>query len=318
MQNGKHAIARNLLDRFGFASTEFHVLRPKHDILPSWVHHFLLQPWVLRDAVTSFTGAAGQQRVPEAFLAGLEIPLAPLAEQKRIVAILNEQMAAVERARAATEAQLDAAKALPPAYLRAVFNSPEAKKWPVRPLGEVSTIVTGSTPPRAHTPFYGGTIPWVKPDDLDRATYVSSSAEYLTDEGSQVARLLPPGSVLVSCIGKLGKCAVAGRTLSTNQQINSLIPAADVDSLYLYCVCRDLGRQMASAASTALIPILNKSTFSRIVAPFPPFPEQQRIAAMLSEQMASADLLRKQLEEQLDTINRLPAALLRRAFNGSL
>ncbi len=61
----------------------------------------------------------------------LSIPLPPLAEQRRIAAILAARMAAVERARAAAEAQLAAARTLPAAELRAVFESDEARAWPV-------------------------------------------------------------------------------------------------------------------------------------------------------------------------------------------
>ena len=71
----------------------------------------------------------------------LEIPLPPLPEQKRIAGILNEQMATVARARAATEAQLKAAKALPAAYLREVFNSPGAQTWPRKRLGDVGHLL---------------------------------------------------------------------------------------------------------------------------------------------------------------------------------
>jgi len=52
----------------------------------------------------------------------IEIPLPPLPEQKRIAAILKDQLAAVERARAATEAQLEAAQVLPATLLRRAFN----------------------------------------------------------------------------------------------------------------------------------------------------------------------------------------------------
>jgi len=61
------------------------------------------------------------QEISKSQLTIFEIPLPPLSEQKRIAAILNEQMEAVEKARKATEAQLEAAKALPAAYLRAVL-----------------------------------------------------------------------------------------------------------------------------------------------------------------------------------------------------
>lgn len=52
--------------------------------------------------------------------------------------------------------------------------------------------------------------------------------------------------------------------------------------------------------------------------PLPPLPEQQRIAAILQEQLAAVEKARKAAEEQLEAIKALPAALLRRAFDGEL
>jgi len=122
MQNGKHAIAKELMDGIGFGSTEFHVIRAGTEITAEWIHYFIRQPKILLSATTYFTGAVGQQRVPEEYLASLEVPLPPLPEQKRIAAILNEQMAVVESARLNTEAQLDAISKLPAAILRQAFN----------------------------------------------------------------------------------------------------------------------------------------------------------------------------------------------------
>lgn len=64
MENGKHAIARNLIDGIGFGSTEFHVIRPNENIIAEWIWHFVHQPYVLQNATNYFTGAVGQQRVP--------------------------------------------------------------------------------------------------------------------------------------------------------------------------------------------------------------------------------------------------------------
>jgi len=122
MQNGKHVIARNLIDGIGFGTTEFHVLRPKGESLPEWIHFFIRQPYFLREAVTYFTGAVGQQRVPESFLANYRIPIPPLPEQKRIAAKVQELMWDVERARIACEAQLETIKALPQSILRKAFS----------------------------------------------------------------------------------------------------------------------------------------------------------------------------------------------------
>jgi len=122
MQNGKHAIARGLIDGIGFGSTEFHVIRPGPDIRPEWIHFFIRQPYVLQNATAHFKGAVGQQRVPEGFLAELALPLPSSAEQRRIAAQLSEQMTAAERLRAGLEAQLNDINALPAALLRQTFN----------------------------------------------------------------------------------------------------------------------------------------------------------------------------------------------------
>ena len=78
----------------GYGSTEFHVIRP----LPSrldrrYLLHFLRQARILKTGERRMTGSAGQRRVPASFLEALEIPLPPLAEQRRIAAILDKASA---------------------------------------------------------------------------------------------------------------------------------------------------------------------------------------------------------------------------------
>lgn len=121
MQNGKHAVARGLINGFGFASTEFHVIRPSNEILSEWIHYFVRQPAILREAANHLTGAVGQQRVPDAFLKPLDIPLPTLPEQRRIAVLLREQMAAAKKACAAAEEELKTINALPAALLRRAF-----------------------------------------------------------------------------------------------------------------------------------------------------------------------------------------------------
>ena len=121
MQNGKHAVARGLINGFGFGSTEFHVIRPGEEITSEWVHQILRQKQVLDDAARQFRGAVGQQRVPKEFLVELPIPLAPLAEQQRIVAELESQTRATDRAKQAAEEALTGLRELPRALLRRAF-----------------------------------------------------------------------------------------------------------------------------------------------------------------------------------------------------
>lgn len=91
MQNGKSAIVSNLTNCLGVGSTEFHVLRnSRSDVNIKFVHILLRLEIVLKNAMSHFTGSAGQQRVPKSFLENLEVPLPPLSKQQEIVNHIQE------------------------------------------------------------------------------------------------------------------------------------------------------------------------------------------------------------------------------------
>jgi type I restriction enzyme S subunit len=113
MENGKCAIADNLLNGVGFGSTEFHVIRAGNHTIPGWIYYYLRQKSTRRRAERAMTGSAGQKRVPLAFLEDAIIPLPPLPEQQRIAAIL----AKADRLRRQRRYALE----LSAGYLQAVF-----------------------------------------------------------------------------------------------------------------------------------------------------------------------------------------------------
>jgi type I restriction enzyme, S subunit len=87
MQNGKSAIASNLINGIGFGSTEFHVIRSKNTLIikNEFIHLILRLTEVRKAAMRYFVGSAGQQRVPKDFLEGLYIPIPPLQVQLDIL-----------------------------------------------------------------------------------------------------------------------------------------------------------------------------------------------------------------------------------------
>jgi type I restriction enzyme S subunit len=97
-------------------------------------------------------------------------------------------------------------------------------------------------------------------------------------------KLLPPGSVAVSCIGwQLGKAVIVGTEAYCNQQLNVVIPNTNVDATYLYyhlITRREEIRNLGSVGTRT--PILKKSAFERLEIPLPPIHVQRKIAAILS------------------------------------
>lgn len=90
MQNGKSAIGLNLVNGFGYGSTEFHVLRPGETVSSEYVFWLVRRPEFRALAEKYFTGAAGQQRVPASFLENYPSPIPPLALQKEFAERVKE------------------------------------------------------------------------------------------------------------------------------------------------------------------------------------------------------------------------------------
>ena len=90
MENGKVAILNKLKNGIGFGSTEFHVLRCSDAVLNKYLFNYLIQSSYRKIAKRNMTGTAGQLRFPKRFIENTEIPLPPLAEQKKIVAKIEE------------------------------------------------------------------------------------------------------------------------------------------------------------------------------------------------------------------------------------
>ena len=195
---------------------------------------------------------------------------------------------------------------------------PEGWRWV--PLGDVCVIVIGRTPRREISAYWGGDLPWVSIADLNNAV-ITTTRERITELGAQESRsrLLKAGTLLFSFKLTIGKMAFAGMDLYTNEAIAGLLPkrAEELDRNYLRFALSSI--DPGSGSSHAVKgKTLNQDSLNDLRIPFPPTAEQQRIAAMLDEQMAAVERTRRTLEEQLDAINALPAALLRQAFNGEL
>jgi type I restriction enzyme, S subunit len=122
MENGKAAIADPLQNNIGFGSTEFHVLRPLSGINPGWIFYYIRQATFRRDAKESFTGTAGQLRVPTGFLQRYPIPIPPVDEQKRIVELLRVLFAESTSARDAFDRIPSLVNDFRQAVLAAAFN----------------------------------------------------------------------------------------------------------------------------------------------------------------------------------------------------
>ncbi|BDX03466.1 type I restriction modification enzyme protein S [Marinomonas pontica] len=172
----------------------------------------------------------------------------------------------------------------------------QGQKWPMVSIKSVSTVVTGKTPSKKEADNFGGNIPFVTPVELGKEPYVYSSSQTITEKGAKAIKLVPKNSVLVCCIGSLGKTAIAGCEVGTNQQINSVIfDEGKVFPKYGYYALNRLKSLMVSLAPSTTVAIINKSNFEALEIPLPPLEEQKRIAAILDK----ADAIRRKRQQAI-------------------
>lgn len=156
--------------------------------------------------------------------------------------------------------------------------------WEEKRLGAIASIATGSTPPTNNQSNYGTEFLFVSPADISKEKFIVTTLKKLSKTGYAISRKFPKNSILFTCIGStIGKCAIASVDLTSNQQINAVLPSANFSHQYLYYSLCSAGPKIRSLAGEQAVPIVNKSQFSETVLAIPPLAEQEIIADVLSD-----------------------------------
>lgn len=191
--------------------------------------------------------------------------------------------------------------------------------WVECQLGDVFEIITGKTPPKKNPEYFNGDIPFVKPGDLDKEIYITQTEDdSLTVEGLKYAPNLPKNTVLVSCIGNLGKKAILGVVGSCNQQINAIIPNGYIENKYTYFYIDKIVPWLEANASATTVKILNKGKFEQAPFLLPPQNEQRRIVEKIESEFAKIDEGLEHLENAKEQIKQYRQSVLKSAFEGKL
>lgn len=174
------------------------------------------------------------------------------------------------------------------------------KGWEYKKLGEVGQIVTGSTPSTKDESNYSPReYCFVKPSDLPSQGIadIEETEYFVSQVGLSKSRVLPAGSVLVSCIGSIGKIGILTKEACSNQQINAIIPQDETDSRFIAYSLYAQRFVLESIANAPVVPIINKTDFSKIRIGIPPKSTQLAIVSELDKINELIRLKKEQLKD---------------------
>jgi len=308
-------------------STGFCVLRPLPNLHPPFLFAFVRTRQFV-DVLTALTRGALYPAVTDGQVRDQRIALPALPEQRRIAAILAEQMVAVEKARAAAEAQLRAAVALPAGYVREVLAAPQARRWPRKCLGEIAGLVSkGTTPTTLGFPFVTEGVPFLRAEDVRGGAVTPSDAAMRIARETHEAlsrSQLQPGDLLVTIAGTLGRFGYVPEgapPANCNQAVAfARLRVEYAMAAYISLVAQhpEVVAPLLTLSAGGAIQNISLAHVRALRVPLPDLKEQRRVVSLHTRRVRSADRAHAAAAAQFDTLNRLPAAFLRHAFSGEL
>ena len=194
-------------------------------------------------------------------------------------------------------------------HLRFPEFTGEWEKCIIKDYGEV---VTGNTPPTSKAEYYNNaSYLWASPADLGINKNITDTKTKLSLLGFKKTRAIPKGSVLVTCIGStIGKMGMAVETMSSNQQINSIVvnDKSNNDFVY-YAIYRAFPRYLPEVGVQA-VPILSKSNFEKLPNYTTSRKEQNKIGYflnLLDERIATQNKI-------IEDLKKLKSAICEKLF----
>jgi len=135
--------------------------------------------------------------------------------------------------------------------------------WERVRIDALGTVLTGKTPSTKDADNYGGDIPFIKTPDMHGNAFVLRAETYLSEKGAKLQenKFLPPGALLVSCIGTVGVVSITSELCQFNQQINAVIPVEYFLRYYSYFALKELKPRLDAIGGGVTMANVSKGKF---------------------------------------------------------
>lgn len=275
--------------------------------------------WHRRHDIARLSGSTTFKEVGRGTLRKYQIPVPPLAEQKRIVKLLDK---ADELRKLRTQANHCTAD-FTPALFHEMFGKSRKRAGRLRrlPIGELVKFGNGATPSKANEEFWTGKIPWVSPKDM-KTDEIFNSEDHVSELALKKTNLhvIPKDTVLIVVRGMILAHTVpiclCRVPITINQDMKALLPTQAIEPEFLHCALQSQHAHILNQVTTAAhgTKKLDSEKLKAVMIPVPPLPLQKEFAQRVRE-IRDLESVQAQSRACLET---LFASLLDKAFKGKL
>jgi len=271
------------------------------------------------------TGAT-VQGVKLPFIKDLPIPLPPLPEQQRIVAILDEAFAAIAKAKANAQQNLQNAKELFESYLQGVF---ENGNWETKTIQEVTKVINGYA--FASRDFKStNTIKSIKITNVGVKEFLEEADNYLPEKFKDTLKAVQvkEGNIVIALtrtiISAGLKVAVVPKSYDgalVNQRVAALVPNEKIINqryLYNFFTTDGVAKYVLAHVNTLMQPNLSINDLKNLAVPCPSLKTQQTIVQKLDALSAETKKLGSIYQQKINDLEELKKSVLQKAFSGEL
>ncbi|HWL64149.1 MAG TPA: restriction endonuclease subunit S [Steroidobacteraceae bacterium] len=292
---------------------------------------FALRSAEARQHIEHFaTGTSDSMRnISQDVIRAIPIWLPPVPRQREIAARLKAQLAEVEVAQRATQAQVQEIEALRTAIYRDAFRhivpisltkavTPPRQQWKWRKLIGVARLESGHTPSRLRPDWWGGDVSWVSLTEIRAldGKWVDSTQIRTNEAGiaNSAARILPRGTVCFSRTASVGFVTIMARPMATSQDFANWVCGDELEPEFLMYALIRARKELRDLATGATHKTIYMPTLESFHICMPSRPEQQEIVNSLKAKLADADAITLAAAAQLEEVERFPQRLLAQAF----
>lgn len=296
---------------------------------PEWLCYLLQSP-IYKAKFDAFIAGGAIPNVNLQQIRSLDIPSVQIDEQRQIASRLKAQLAEVEVARQAAQAQVRESAALRAAIYHDAFRQvtpivvPPARPdtpagWRWRKLAELARLESGHTPSRSRPDWWGGEVSWISLTEIRAldGTWVAQTQLRTNDQGiaNSAARILPRGTVCFSRTASVGFVSLMAAPMATSQDFANWVCGDELDPEFLMHALIRSRKELRELATGATHKTIYMPTLGAFQLCAPDIDEQRHIVTHLKAQLAEADVIAQAASAQLVEIERLPQKLLAQAFH---